>query len=85
MLTLARYCVNKPSHFLPMIPTLLPLATFSHTHTHTPVLQPAQFVVYAYMGFLEHLPTALMVNPLGDLRALRIHASLSTSKLLPLP
>lgn len=33
----------------------------------------------------DHLPTALIVYPLGDLSALRIHASLKISKLLALP
>lgn len=32
-----------------------------------------------------HVPTALMMNPFGDLRALRIHASRSTSRLFAFP
>lgn len=38
-----------------------------------------------FCGHFAHIPTALMINPFGDLKALRIHASLSTSKLLALP
>ena len=32
-----------------------------------------------------YIPTALMMNPFGDLSALRIHASLSTSRLFAFP
>lgn len=34
---------------------------------------------------LDYIPTALMMNPFGDRRALRIHASLSTSRLFAFP
>lgn len=40
---------------------------------------------HASRPVLVDIPTALMINPLGDLRALRIHASLSTSRLFALP
>lgn len=56
---------------------------FMHERLFRVVCSAVCITIISFAEF--HIPTALIMNPFGDLRALRIHASLSTSKLLAFP